>query len=826
MTKHLLKQLIFLLCLVGLIGGGGWFLLNTEPGLRADFYLLSKIVPGKLSAQKINGKLLDKVTITELRFVDKTRLISAGQVEIKWEPKDLLIGKLTLNALHADEVKIKIDTSDTPVMGFGALVAAWEKFKVPGHFAVQDLVLNNISWQIDKQPSQVINKISLESQLAANKNLTLKAEVQAKDAELLLQGSVQKVWDLSWRLHLSTLHQFVPNFNGQIDCVGKVMGQLQNPIIDAKINLADFKGDGYGVKQFHGSIWFDLAQQQKSNFNFSLLALRVGSIYSDKINIVGSIDAIKAKSESVAFIIKLAATKIFFGSDAKQFIKLEPSEIVGSLGKLGLASKATLNLAQFNAINLELQLPKLQTLTQFSLAQPIQGQLTWQVQNLGFIQALLPKVTNLHGNLQIKYKLAGSLQHLDYVGDAILNNASFTIPELNLNLQNINLQAKHVKNTVNYQGVIHSGNGNVNLSGATVIAANNITSKVNLQGNNFLVVNTPEYKIIAAPQLLLQAKNNSYVLTGKVFIPEASLKPKDSSGSSLPPEVVFTNKAKPKEEAIIPLTTKIQLDLGENITFDVMDLKGKVTGHLQLNDEPKKMATAIGSLYIKNGTYSLYGQQLQVTSGTLQFLGGVVTNPIMNAQAVRDFSAVKSGFGFGSLEQSLQVGIKMSGSLDNLHIDLFSIPSGLSKSDILSYLVIGQPSDQASGAKAQLLLQAASSLNFGGASDIKNLINKLQQKLGLSEFGFGSETHFAKPLQIDPTKLGRETKPGEALTTNTAFVLGKFLTPRIYIGYSMGLLDPVSIFRVKYFMGHHWSIQTETSTLGNGGDLLYTYESN
>lgn len=253
-----------------------------------------------------------------------------------------------------------------------------------------------------------------------------------------------------------------------------------------------------------------------------------------------------------------------------------------------------------------------------------------------------------------------------------------------------------------------------------------------------------------------------------------------------------------------------------------MGLEGKLQGQLRIVDDPQKTTTALGTLYVKEGSYNIYGQQLKVTKGNLHFFGGVITNPEVNIEAIRDFKTSGSSARFSSLDKELIVGVRMHGMVDNTKIDLFSVPSGLDKSDILSYLIIGQPSSKASENKTQLLLQAASTLNFRGVGGVGNLLGTLKQKLGFSEFGLTEETRLSKPQEI----ISSKQKPGASLTTNTAFSLGKFLTPRIYVGYSMGFLDLVNVFRVRYYMGKYWSIQSESSSLDNGVDLLYSIERN
>jgi translocation and assembly module TamB len=55
-------------------------------------------------------------------------------------------------------------------------------------------------------------------------------------------------------------------------------------------------------------------------------------------------------------------------------------------------------------------------------------------------------------------------------------------------------------------------------------------------------------------------------------------------------------------------------------------------------------------------------------------------------------------------------------------------------------------------------------------------------------------------------------------------MLGKYLSPKIYVGYSMGIADAFNVFRVRYYFNKQLSAQSESSTNGNGVDMLYTIE--
>jgi translocation and assembly module TamB len=56
-------------------------------------------------------------------------------------------------------------------------------------------------------------------------------------------------------------------------------------------------------------------------------------------------------------------------------------------------------------------------------------------------------------------------------------------------------------------------------------------------------------------------------------------------------------------------------------------------------------------------------------------------------------------------------------------------------------------------------------------------------------------------------------------------VVGKAIRPRLYVSYTVGLLDPMNMFRVRYQLSRRFAVQTQTNTQGDtGGDILYGIE--
>ena len=366
------------------------------------------------------------------------------------------------------------------------------------------------------------------------------------------------------------------------------------------------------------------------------------------------------------------------------------------------------------------------------------------------------------------------------------------------------------------------------MQGQTNFNNDDYATELRLQGSNLRVANLTEYKILASPDLKLHFKQFKVSIDGSIVIPEAKISPKDFRKTvTLPDDIVFvgTDEPQPNAAALMSAMPALQISVSSenHISLHYQDLETTLGGNLTVSAGPNKPATAIGSLTTTGGTYHAYGQVLKIQVGKLTYTGGFLTNPGLNIKAVREISTpntmanssstlTQSYFGSGTLT----VGVQIAGTLNKPAVSLFSVPGGLGQDDILSYLVLGIPRSQASVKDSLAILNATSSVGIGGngAAQLTAITKKLQDGLGLAEMNVESVQTF------DPTA-------GSTVGT-TSLVLGKAITKKLYVHYSVSLFSasPVSILNLRYKFNKHWSVQTETSTIDNGADLLYSIERN
>jgi translocation and assembly module TamB len=54
-------------------------------------------------------------------------------------------------------------------------------------------------------------------------------------------------------------------------------------------------------------------------------------------------------------------------------------------------------------------------------------------------------------------------------------------------------------------------------------------------------------------------------------------------------------------------------------------------------------------------------------------------------------------------------------------------------------------------------------------------------------------------------------------------VVGRYLAPKLYVSYGVGLVESVNKVNVRYELTDHWKLEAE-SGIHQGADILYSIE--
>ncbi|MCL5261385.1 MAG: translocation/assembly module TamB domain-containing protein [Gammaproteobacteria bacterium] len=814
MFKAILKNLLCIFAILLLIASAGYFVCNTSAGLRFSLEICSKFFPGKFSLKTATGTLTGPLVITGLNYNTRDYQLAIKSLEIKWQPAALLDNKIQLQELIADDVKIKT---------FESAPTKKTSLFFPIKLQLAGIKLTNVAWEIKSGQTIKIDNIAIPIWVMNKNNINITANLQSKNATAAIVGELGKKWQLHWQIHVPKIEQIFSSAHGDLESVGDIAGFRNNPEITANFQASNFKMSDLKIAKFVTDLKYNTSAKKVASFNATANNLNYKNMHVDGFTLLGTTTSDKKNLQQ----INLELSPIKFAvlvNGVEQNYNLAGASGKFTLGNNGITGQVKFLFEKFAPFIADISLPGAKTIFGLTAKQALALKWHWETTDLQFFHIIFPELTNISGKMFLNGEINGTVAAPKFTAKLKLLHLAWFIPGLNITPLLPDFEANLSDNKINYMGKIISGKGELNIAGNATIEQKNYQATAQLTGENLLVSNTPEYQIQISPQISVIAKKSLVGVKGKIFIPFAKIRPGTySTGVTLPQEVVFVKEQPTKKIQPWPINAELSIALGD-VDIDVMNLQGKLQGGFNIIDTVSRPTLASGVLTIKHGTYTVYGQELKVVAGSLHFDGGVVTNPTVNVQATRTFNAMNIPTVYNTESQTLAVGLTMHGPLENLQVDLFSVPSGLNKADILSYLIIGQPSDQATSAKAQLLFKAAQALNFSGAGEISNVVAKLRSQFGFSELGFGTETKTIKSTDTLTPKNTLFAKPGESLATTTSFVLGRFLTPKIYLSYSMGLLDPVNIFRVKYLFSRHLSIQSETSSLGNGADLLFSIE--
>ena len=123
----------------------------------------------------------------------------------------------------------------------------------------------------------------------------------------------------------------------------------------------------------------------------------------------------------------------------------------------------------------------------------------------------------------------------------------------------------------------------------------------------------------------------------------------------------------------------------------------------------------------------------------------------------------------------------------------------MEQSDALSYLVTGKPLSQLKGGEGNAVGSAASAL---GTATGDMLAKSIGAKTGLDDVGVA-----------DSSAIG-----GAALT------VGKYLSPRLYLGYGVGLFTPGQVVTLRYKLTRLFEFEMQNGSLSSRAGINYRIE--
>jgi translocation and assembly module TamB len=386
------------------------------------------------------------------------------------------------------------------------------------------------------------------------------------------------------------------------------------------------------------------------------------------------------------------------------------------------------------------------------------------------LPAFIPDIDHAAGALEVEMSADGSLRSPTVAGSLHLSNAELSIYRYNLNLRELDVQAHLANNHFDFGGSGKLGDGSLNIDGQFVWKDQNPVGTLHFTGQQLTVYDIPEYHVLASPNVYFVVNGKRIDVSGEVLIPTARLQPtvvRGATEASLDARLIT---AAPQEKTRnADVFSNVSVRLGDDVKIDTLGLQGNLGGAVTIVSQPGERTIGRGELNVVSGRYEAYGQKLDIEHGRLLFTATPLDDPGLDIQAERKI-------------EDQRVGVNVRGTLRAPRISLFAEPT-LPQSQILSYLVTGKPIDDLSSSDKATIGTASNQLALQGGSI---LAAQLGKRIGLE--------------QVDVESNG---------TTDTSIVLGKFLSPRLFVSYGISLTESINTLKLKYTLSDRWLLKTE-----------------
>ncbi len=411
----------------------------------------------------------------------------------------------------------------------------------------------------------------------------------------------------------------------------------------------------------------------------------------------------------------------------------------------------------------------------------IDGQFTTNLPRLKELSPLLPAQL-LSGELNAQIAVQGLLKQPDITGPLRVEGLQWTLPSLSVT-QRGRLQIDFAQTAANgrqvdINGRVESGDGETELTGKLVLDSG-LRGEIAVRGAQLLLADSDALALSASPDLTVTITEQGPQVRGELAIDRSfsSLQlPATGNGVTRSADVIIIDEVESAAAtAAMPADVDLLLRFARPGKLQGQGLDASISGQLRIRQSPGQPALASGRLSL-TGTYEAFGQRLNLEQGRLLYSNSALDAPLIEAFASRQVDDVT-------------VGVRISGRPTALQTTLESSPS-LPQGDILHYLVLGRAPGTGSAADSDQLASAALALalrrSAGG-------VRSIGDQLGATDFGLTQE-------------LG-----------GLALAVGKQLSPRLYVGYTVGLLEPIDIATVRYQLNQNWALNAEVSDESRAG---------
>jgi translocation and assembly module TamB len=419
---------------------------------------------------------------------------------------------------------------------------------------------------------------------------------------------------------------------------------------------------------------------------------------------------------------------------------------------------------------------------------PLTGDLSIETDAVGFLEAYVSQIDRASGRLKATLALSGSVDAPVIGGELDVTGGQLDAYQIALSLRDLNFHARLSGNTLDLDGSANCGpDGHAQVNGSVRWQQGLPWGNLSIKGTDLRVINIPEARVDASPDVALDLQGQRIDVKGQVALPYARIEPANLTNAVLPSsdEVIVGQSASP-HPTVFKVYSDITLQLGERVTVNTAGLSGRLSGSIRVATDDSGISRGSGELKVEEGKYLAYGRNLDIQRGRLLFSNGLMGDPGLDLRAVKKFPDITAG-------------INVRGTLRQPRMTFFSDPE-VAQSQIVSLLLAGGSLESVQNTSTATDPTARSSAS---RADLMQGGAILAQQIG--------------------GRYNIEAGVEQDLDNETSLVLGRYLSPRLYVSYGVGLAEAINTLKMRYTIGDHWTVKTEAGTQ-RSADLVYTIE--
>jgi translocation and assembly module TamB len=417
---------------------------------------------------------------------------------------------------------------------------------------------------------------------------------------------------------------------------------------------------------------------------------------------------------------------------------------------------------------------------------PLSGEVALDTDELTWMELFSPDIVEPTGKLAGRITLGGTRAAPTIGGNAHLTGFATELPALAIAPHDgdVRLDARP-DGTARIAGTLVSGDGTLRVDGSLGWQGDDTPLVLNVRGSNVLVSDTRDLHAVVDPDVVVRyAARQPLQVTGTVTVPEARIDlERLDRGVSVSDDVVVLDPDDPAEGLATPLQLDLVLAMGGDVRLNGFGLDGTLGGTLRVLSRPGEEMTGNGALDV-GGRYTAYGQKLDITRGRLAWRNGPIDDPILDIRAERDVGDVTAG-------------ISVTGRASRPQAEVWSDPA-MDQSEALAYLALGRPLSTVTGDESRQLDAASAALSAGSSL----LASQLGARIGLDDAGV------TQSRALGGSVLG----------------VGKYLSPKLYVGYGVSLLGTGQVLTLKYLLRKGFDVEIESSTVENRASVNWRLE--